>query len=123
MEPADERREHLPANFRRSCCGTAPMEPADERWEHHPAFVLDVFRQGAPQWSPPTSGGSTPRGTGPSLSTPAASRIARRAQPGLLASAAIVRALCVLARPRPRMRANLASVAFTSPFLTAWLAP
>src|SRR5579875_2897106 len=40
---------------------------------------------------------------------------ARRAQPGLLASAAIVRALWVLARARPRIRASRASVPFTRP--------
>ena len=60
MEPADQRREHPAAVGEIDVRRGAAMEPADQRREHLiPVRFASWARE--PQWSPPTSGGSTRR--------------------------------------------------------------
>ena len=61
MEPADQRREHAERRARFRNGHVAAMEPADQRREH-PVEMTYASGTEKPQWSPPTSGGSTSRG-------------------------------------------------------------
>src|SRR5437773_2613193 len=59
MEPADQRREHLERGNLDPGAVVAAMEPADQRREHTSGRSPRLRWYRAPQWSPPTSGGST----------------------------------------------------------------
>ena len=59
MEPADQRREHLVVGADLGAVvNGAAMEPADQRREHKVSTMV-MSSTVRPQWSPPTSGGST----------------------------------------------------------------
>jgi len=59
MEPADQRRDDGPVAAAASASAAAAMEPADQRRDDQQGDSLTIADDALPQWSPPTSGGTT----------------------------------------------------------------